>query len=270
MALGLSRIAFNSGLMEKLFKPFTVGLIIAFLSLHSTLAQAQSQAPPLDIVFDLDWTLVNETNSKMASAVPENILNFDGHIYRFSDHTVDVLIALHKEPGVRISFFSGGPANRNQEIVRVLYEQIYKANPASNFKPYKILSSHDMTTISHNETLPFRERYRKNLAQHFNLNRTILVDDTKDFTLNGQERNQLWLGKTYNDRPLFELKELENVNDAKYSAPDFKEWKRDRNKLLAIKDILLQSIRQTRAGQGTFIQNVWKFNTLPKSCKVLF
>lgn len=41
MALGLLRIVFNSGLMAKLFKPFILGLIIAFLSLHTALAQAQ-------------------------------------------------------------------------------------------------------------------------------------------------------------------------------------------------------------------------------------
>lgn len=141
---------------------------------------------------------------------------------------------------------------------------------SNHFKPYKILSVEDLTKVSNDSKLRFGDRLKKDIARFFNPRYAILVDDKKDFVLHGQERNQLWLGETYNDRPQFELAHLEKPEDIKYSAPNKKEWQRDLDKLLPVLDILTKAIRKTRSTNVDFVENVDQINYLPRTCKSLF
>ena len=210
----------------------------------------------IDIVFDLDWTLINPTTEKMAEAVPENIFRFGHEVYRLTDHTVETLVELHSQKNVRISFFSGGARERNEAFVKWLYERIHTRQKNDQFKPYLVLSTEHLTTVSTDKNLRFPQRYKKDLSRYFNILRAILIDDIKNFIMPGQELNEVWLGKTYNDRPRFELKHLENEADDAYSAPDEEEWRRDRNKLLFIKDMILAALKEAENNPDLFLEKL--------------
>jgi hypothetical protein len=244
---------------------FGSSITYAQQSLHK-----QTELTPIDIVLDIDWTILNPTTEALAEAVPEGVFRHSTGVYRYSKHIVDFMMTLHSMPGVRVSFYSGGEAGRNNAVVKDLYKKINEKMSSNHFEPYKILSLKDLTKVSSDPKLRFGDRLKKDIARFFNPRYAVLVDDTKDFVLHGQGRNQLWLGKTYNDRPQYELAHLEKSEDMKYSAPNKKEWQRDLDKLLPVLDVLTKAVRKTRSTNVDFIENVDQINYLPRTCKSLF
>jgi hypothetical protein len=242
-----------------------VSLGLAF----SPSAPALSPAP-IDIVFDLDWTLINPTNEEMARVDDRDIIRFQNEIYRITNQAIDVLIELHQQPEVRISFFSGGSAERNQFAIKAIYEKIHARTKNNQAQPFRILSAGDLTTVSDRTDLKFTERYKKDLSRFFDLKSAVLIDDVANFTMPGQERNILWIGKTYNDRPQFEVSYVANPRDAAYLAPNQSEWLRDRNKLLPVKEALLSALKMTRQKTGSFVENLNSLKSLVKKCSAVF
>lgn len=218
----------------------------------------------IHIVFDLDWTLINPTTAVMAKVRPKDTFEYDGVIYRFSEHTFELLIALHRQPQVKISFFSGGADARNKYVVGLIYQRIHSTVGHTHFQPTRVLSKEDLSVISTDTHLKFSERYKKDLSRFFDLKSVVLVDDIKNFVPISQEKNQLWIGKTYIDRPLLHLTNLEKAEDKKYSAPNEQEWLRNKNKLLPISKILLAAIYRTRQSSTAFVDNI------PGNCAALF
>ncbi len=251
------------------FKLSILKTVAAFFCILLVAAKAFAY-PPIDIVFDLDWTIINPTTEAMAEAVPENTIRIDEKLYRFSDHTFEVLSSLHQIPDVRISYFSGGAAERNHTVIKAIYEKINLLYPNNNFKFNKILSATNLTQVSADLDLKFSQRYKKDLSAHFDLNNAVLVDDIQKFILPGQEKNMLWLGKTYNDRPLYQLAPLEEPADTAYSAPNEIEWRRDRNKLLIIQQTILKAIELSHKNGLSFIENLQRFQSHTKICSSLF
>ena len=244
---------------------FCSSVVFAQSSIYNT-----QELTPIDIVLDIDWTILNPTTEALAEAVPEGVFRHSTGIYRYTKHVVDFLITLHSMPGVRISFYSGGESERNHDVVKDLYGKINEKMKSNKFQPFKILSRNDLTEISKDPKLGFSDRLKKDISRFFNLRSTVLVDDTRDFVMDGQARNQIWLGKTYNDRPQYELAYLERPTDVKYSAPNKTEWQRDVDKLLPVLDILVKAIRDTRISKTDFIDHVNRLNYLPRTCKSLF
>jgi hypothetical protein len=264
---------YRASLSAMVVKSMTVVAYFLLLVFSSTTARSQiNTLPNINIVFDLDWTLLNPTNEEMARAFPKNIIRVGKDVYRISDHTIDVLIALHSEPGVLVSFFSGGEDVRNREAIAIIYQMISEKIGHSRFQPNKILSASDLEVVSDDPNLKFSERKKKNIVKHFNSTHSVLVEDVRNFILPGQERLLLWLGKTYNDRPIFSMAALEDPKDAAYSAPDYKEWLRNQNRLLPVREVLLAAIRLTRQNGNDFVDNlsVTKDNRDRKSCLGLF
>lgn len=232
----------------------------------------------VDIVFDLDWTLINETTAAMAKQDSQGVFQFEGKLYRISDHTANVLLALHRQPGVRISIFSGGLQERNQFAVKFIYDEVQRKvmqekpfqQRSMTFRPYKVLSSQDLTPVSTDPKLRFASRFKKDLGRFFNLESAVLIDDIAEFSMPGQERNMLWIEKTYNDRPRYELVAFENPEDAKYSAPNKEEWQRDRNKLLRVKERILKALQFSRKNNGSFIEAINLFSQTGRACTLIF
>lgn len=198
----------------------------------------------IDIVFDLDWTLIYPTNEEMAKVQPENIVRFAGEPFRIADHVIEVLRELHRDPNIRISFFSGGVAERNNIVVNEIYRRINADGSA--YAPHLVLHKSHLHVASTDPKHKFAERFKKNLSPYFNLARTILIDDMKDFAIKGQEKNLYWLTPTYNDRPEFHLRHLEKSSDAEYSAPNFEEWEKERKKILVLLEPLLAAVTMNK------------------------
>jgi hydroxymethylpyrimidine pyrophosphatase-like HAD family hydrolase len=191
----------------------------------------------LGVVFDLDWTLLNSTTEAMVQADPAGTFSFEGKWYRIAYGTAQAIKKLHDQ-GIDISIFSGGSSERNEFAAKIIEKQIQDLG-VSDFKFNQILDLHDLLVVSQDPNARFADRYKKELSRYFDVKRTLIVDDMTGFSVSGQEKNLVWLGKTYNDRPRFELQDIEAAESKSYSAPDYNEWRRDRNKIItAVSDIL--------------------------------
>jgi hypothetical protein len=224
----------------------TLSILLTALGLFAPLASAQV----LDVVFDLDWTLIYNTTPELAKAEPKDTFKIDGHDYRFADHALEVLDLLRATPGIRLSYFSGGDAARNREVIKEIKRRV-------PVKFYRSLDTHHLHSVSDDTSLRFRERFKKDLAGKFDLARVVLVDDVREFAFKGQEDLVLWLGETYEDWPRYELRSID-TRPAQYFAPDFKAWAREREKLVRALGLILQARALWRAPEtfGSVLQRV--------------
>ncbi len=207
-------------------------MLLLFTLLFNVHAMAQEAV--MDIVFDLDWTLLYPLKDKPNSKF-SRVIEASDELYRIADGTEDILLRLHEMPNVRISFYSGGNTPRNIEALK----KIQLANGQNAFDiAYKILNVSDLAPISNDESLPFTQRFKKDLTRiNSDISRVILVDDSKNFVLPEQYRHQLWLGKTYNYYESFN--EVPGIKD-NYDPPNLKEWMRERNKLYSVYEAILE------------------------------
>lgn len=239
-------------IMRNLLKTL-IGLVIL---LSTCLAFGQSQrSAPLHVVFDLDWTLLNTTTEAMAQADPEGVIEIEGKLYRLPEGTVESLVRLHRA-GLQISIFSGGELSRNNQAATFLKNKVNEYLRSHDLPAYfgfqKVLSLPDLYVNSVDPKDRFAERYKKELSRFFDITHTLLVDDIKEFIVKGQERNMVWLGPTYNDRPRYELDKLEDPANKKYSAPTYEEWLRDRKKIVLATDNILKAVELKKKNKMSF------------------
>ncbi len=211
------------------------GLFGLWLLLYPCLSFGQGR---LNVVFDLDWTLLNSTTEAMVQAEPSGTFSFEGKWYRIAHGTAESIKKLH-EQGIDVSLFSGGGSERNDFAAKIIQQQVNELIGNNEFQFKQVLDLHDLLVVSTDPNARFAEKYKKELSRFFDVERTLIVDDMMAFSVKGQEKNLVWLGKTYNDRPRFELQSSESAEAKAYSAPDFLEWLRDYNKIItAVADIL--------------------------------
>tara|TARA_Y100001936_G_C16090169_1_gene685406 strand:- start:2011 stop:2826 length:816 start_codon:yes stop_codon:yes gene_type:complete len=194
-----------------------VKLIYLFIFFVISAAQAQ-----IDIVFDIDWTLVYPVDETMKNEA--RVYLVQGEYYRVSDGAVEVIASLFKDPRFRVSFFSGGDKLRNEELLKQIILPL-KDKTALDVA-YKVLSREDLSVVSTDENLGFSERFKKDLTiVNKDLNQVVLVDDLKNFTPSGQEDNLLWVGKTYTYQDKFKKLPL-----SKYIPDSELSWLNERYK----------------------------------------
>src|SRR3989339_69897 len=149
-----------------------ISILFGVLVLQTSVVAKEDEI--IDIVFDLDWTLVCELED--GSHAHGNILDISRKKYRIANWAEEMLVLLASRPNVRLSFYSGGDQIRNLEILK---EIILPEKNISVFDlAYKILSKDDMDEVSQEKTLRFSQRYKKNAAKiNSNLNNVIIIDD---------------------------------------------------------------------------------------------
>lgn len=201
----------------------------------------------LQVVFDVDWTLLNSTTEAMIQADPHGTFTFEGKSYRIVHGVAESIVKLHLQ-GFDVSLFSGGSSERNDFAAALIKKQVNELLEKRDFKFQLILDLQDLLVVSNDPNARFADKYKKELSRFFDLQKTLIVDDMMGFTVKGQEKNLVWLGKTYNDRPRFDLQNIEAPESKSYSAPDLAEWNRDRNKIIsAVNEILkARAIMRTR------------------------
>ncbi|MES2801956.1 MAG: hypothetical protein V4654_05650 [Bdellovibrionota bacterium] len=215
------------------------GLVGLWLMLYPCLSFGQgSTNARLHVVFDLDWTLLNSTTEAMVKAEPAGTFTFEGKWYRIAHGTAEAIKKLH-EQGIDVSLFSGGSSERNEFAAKLIQQQVNELLKNNEFQFKQVLDLQDLLVVSEDPKARFAEKYKKELSRFFDIERTLIVDDMMAFSVKGQEKNLVWLGKTYNDRPRFDLQNIESIESKNYSAPDFSEWQRDYYKIVtAVTDIL--------------------------------
>lgn len=225
-------------------KPFTlvaetnnVNNAFLFLLLIISSCAAPLRAPsseeslPIDIIFDLDWTLVKQVDA--LGEDPSKFIQVHDEFYRIGDGTRELLEFLFSKKNIRVSFFSGGKYDRNSSLLKKVHTRFGSAFDNA----YKVLSYTDLTEVSTDKTLPFSERFKKDISLvNMDLSRVLLVDDDKRFLLNKvQTRNFLWLGETYKH---YETFPSVPINDDVYVPKTKSKWEYDRRKLYMVKDLL--------------------------------
>ncbi|OFZ26961.1 MAG: hypothetical protein A2381_20260 [Bdellovibrionales bacterium RIFOXYB1_FULL_37_110] len=239
-----------------------ISILFGVLVLQTSVVAKEDEI--IDIVFDLDWTLVCELED--GSHAHGNILDISRKKYRIANWAEEMLVLLASRPNVRLSFYSGGDQIRNLEILK---EIILPEKNISVFDlAYKILSKDDMDEVSQEKTLRFSQRYKKNAAKiNSNLNNVIIIDDVSDFTLASQKQNLLWLGPTFNHYDSYELvkkaRKLDPTN--KYIPKNQAQWKLNQDRLLVIYGILDEALEKTQKNGTPFVQNV---QTIAKKYKL--
>jgi hypothetical protein len=159
----------------------------------SSLANAQVLRQ-FDLAFDLDWTLfypVEKNGDAHAVQLPEGS-------FRMADGVPQVLLNLHRQ-GHRISLFSGGTAERNNGLAKVLIQKIRERGGA-DFSFYKILNFDDLSPRPNEaQDARFADLWMKDISKvNPDIRYVLLVDDMAKFAVPGQEKNIYWLNKTFN------------------------------------------------------------------------
>ncbi|WP_290730908.1 NIF family HAD-type phosphatase [Halobacteriovorax sp. JY17] len=222
-------------------------VLISYGCANSGRAPASRSAEKIDIIFDLDWTLVKQVDTPGISRT--NFLEVNGEFYRLGDGAIDLLEYLFARSEVRVSFFSGGKFERNSKLLKKI-----KTKYGSAFdNAHKVLSYDDLLEVSTDVTLAFSERLKKDVSLvNKDLSRVLLIDDDKRFIVgDSQRKNLLWMGETY--KHFEEFSDITNSSDV-YSPKTETKWLFDRKKLYMIKDILSESLDDS----DNFLERVGK------------
>lgn len=169
------------------------GIFISHSSDNSTRA---THKKPIDVVVDLDWTLIYELPTRPDTMNDPDVFEFKGKYFRYSNYAREYLVALHNDPRFRVSFYSGGDRERVEFTLKNLNlrPDLTAFDIAFQVLNFGSLDEADRTAKE------FPKRYKKNLRriiESIDFDRAVLVDDIAHFLLHGQERAMLWLGKTY-------------------------------------------------------------------------
>ncbi len=244
-------------------KRLAVFLLLTLASVHSNRAQAT------DLVFDLDWTLIYSTREAAATADPKGVVRYGSEIYRFSEDAARVLLFLHRLPGVRVSFFSGGERERNEFVLGKLYEEINRLSGTGDethrLQPYRIGSAQDLHVISTDTSKHFAERNKKPLKKlipDIDLQDAVLIDDS-DFADPGEERNLLRLVQTFDDIPSYASPEWRTagLQETPTSRDD---WKLERKKIVWVLGVVTQARELAARTSISFTEAVVRLTRNPQ------
>jgi hypothetical protein len=163
--------------VQRVFRALVLSLLLT-ISAHAAVTK------PIDIVFDLDDTLIRwiRPGEKVPTALLPLSGEINGYRYRILDGAPEIVqhyVNLAKSQGARVSFFSLGDEDRNLKVLK-----LFKLpNGQTAFEiAYKILSDKDAVTLN--------GLHLKDLTLvNPDLSRVFLVDDRFVTTVPGQEQN---------------------------------------------------------------------------------
>ncbi len=226
---------------------FTLGFLFSCQLAPSLRSPAsQGKSAPIDVVFDLDWTLIAQVKSP-AGIAPQDLLRFEDEYYRLNPGAREILTDLLALENVRVSFFSGGAIERNLEVL----SQVDLGGVSARDVAYKVLSRTDLSDFS-TQVGPearFSERYKKDLRLvNPDLSRVIMIEDNTNFALDKtQSQNFIWLGETYENIEVYSQAYAQKI-EAKYRPDSFAQWLSSRLKLQIVGEILKENLPRSQAG----------------------
>lgn len=199
-------------------------------SIRDLVAKSPPIAKTFNIVFDLDWTLIYNTRENSEGTA--DVVLSEKESYKFADGAGEIIEALLGIPGVKVSFFSGGPASRNEEVLKKL---ILPSGRSAFEIAYQIRSFADLERRPGvPDSVHFTKRYRKNPDSiDHNSENTIIVEDSPQFIDLLQQANVLWIGAPYEYIDREEQVFDPEFRDGKIYIPNsIEDFKRERQKLI--------------------------------------
>ncbi|MEO5971268.1 MAG: NIF family HAD-type phosphatase [Bdellovibrionia bacterium] len=144
---------------------------------------APKQRPKLHVVLDLDNTIVSNAETLSADVID---LGTFGK-YDLMHGATQFIVALVHLPGIEVSFFSGGPEDRNRLLISEIMHLVWSKHEILILPKY-----YSKQHLSHSDSSGFGRKDLSVLGDSIDLNWTILVDDNPAFIMPGQENN--WVG----------------------------------------------------------------------------
>lgn len=202
----------------------------------------------IDIVFDLDWTLISKVEENYRGQ--KGVIVVGDELYRVHDWAREVVTAFHNNPRYRVSFFSGGPAIRNMDVLSQV-KLIDGSGKSFSEIAYKKLHRHDITEVEPGPEIENPrpgDRWKKDLRKiNPDTKRVILIDDDFRHALDSNQRkNILWTGKG-----LFHYESSTDLSAGRIEKPfnefvpsSVQEWSLQRNKLALVYGIIEESSLQ--------------------------
>lgn len=234
--------------------------LLFFLLILFGCSTGRSPASPqtLDqhIVFDIDWTLVAETETP--NLFPKNrVINVEGKHYVLYDGVENFIQKILSTPQFKVSFFSGGNKSRNEELLKNI-----KLKDGRTFfeAAYKVLNKEDLVEMPNSTAeMKFAERFKKDLTKvSEDLDQILMFDDTPNFVMPGKARqgDQVFhIGMSYLP--------FRDFNDAvgskgQYVPPSREAWLLDRNRMIILEQAFNESFKEWQNGSNLTLAQLMK------------
>jgi hypothetical protein len=231
---------------------FTLLFFVGCSSINTGPSRFISSEKTIDVVFDIDWTIVSDYEPEFSKAPASKIFEADTGSYVLRDGVTELIEYLLSE-NIRVSFFSGGVEKRNNELL----SKILLSDGRSLLDiAYKVKSKPDLTTVPDiPETAKFSEKFKKDLTKiNPDLQSIILLDDNYRFYASPEQKpNLIFFGPTY--------KYFDEYGDCKqytgqYKPQSFEQWNVDRKKMYIIKNHIERSLKEMREKRISFLKAI--------------
>jgi hypothetical protein len=236
--------------LRGLLTTMAVGIFVSL----SLVPSGRAAETPIDISVDLDNTLLYGIGANQYHPDDPDHLEYNGHYYRFTDGTREFLSALVAIPEVRVSIYTGGPADRTEAILK----KIQLAGGRSAFESvFKMLSFDDLVKMPNQSSeARFKDKYKKDLhrVSGSDLSQSILVDDMADLIYPGQESHVLFLQRTF---IYVDEQDHDQQTTHPYHPPDPESGALERNKLAWALGMINAGVARMRASPGAAGFSQW-------------
>ncbi|MCB0367213.1 MAG: hypothetical protein H6624_08460 [Bdellovibrionaceae bacterium] len=229
---------------------FFLAILFSFLSSLCTQSILAQQAEVVDVVWDLDWTLLYAVEKPILGDRHGTYIHTQEGYFRVADWAGQVLQFLDKHPGFRQSFYSGASEGRLMEAMEQI--RLPDGRRAVDIA-FRIKSKADLVSVPDApEEARFPDRFKKDMVRIdpiINLLRTIMVDDIYRFLPHAQEKNMLWLQETFDF-----VNSAAELGKGEFQPPSSRHWSLERNKLLWVLGVLMTALE--KAPRGDYIDAV--------------
>lgn len=220
---------------------------------------AQVKEGPRHVVLDIDWTIVTEIKKgkKVSAKNVKRVIEVQGLHYYVNEGLESFVEEILSYPDMRVSFYSGGKAIRNDELLSQI-----KLRDGRSLKEiaYKVLSNEDLAHVEGAlETAPFAEKHKKDLTKiTTDLSQLIMLDDTANFVLETQEmqtNHVFFIGKAFEYFESFE--DARNLS-GEYVPKSYEEWLLNQKKLLILNAAFREAYQESLDRKITFSEAMKK------------
>lgn len=205
---------------------------------------------PIDVVFDLDWTLISKVDPKLKGR--SSMIEIGEEVYRVHDWARELVTALVLDPKYRVSFFSGGPSERNLQVLEKI--TILDGSERSFLEvSHSTLHREDLLLVEPPSDLVNpapADRWKKDLRKINNdLEKIIMFEDDYRHAVDlDQRKNILWMGMSYYhfDTNKELRKAQRTLSGDSFVPPSIEKWQLQRNKLALSFGVLEQAVEDKR------------------------
>ena len=172
--------------MKRIIAAFfsVIPIVLVVFFYEGTSLRSPSSQSIRHIVFDLDGTLVEALGM---NSIGDIVLD-SGEAYHVFDYSRELVERAYRD-GLQVHFYSGGPNERNLDLLSKL-----KLSNGKSFSDIatSILGREDLVDLGEQfEGQYFSDRYRKDLTKIAPLDQLVIIEDNRFFPLDETQRSRV-------------------------------------------------------------------------------